>query len=360
MGVIVTFGEIMARLAPAGFLRLQQVLPGTIDVTYAGAEANVAASLAILGAKSRFVSALPHSPLADGCVTWMQGLGIETSYVIRPETGRMGIYYVETGANQRPSRVVYDRDHTAISQSQPGDFRWSEIFQNADWLHITSITAALSKSAANVTLEAARQARKAGVRVSCDINFRSKLWRWEPGVEPFQLASRFVQELIPYVSLLTANSEDCRLMNVELPNADGHDREPEYLKQMAKRIVERFPDIQLVATTLRENISASHNNWGASLYDAASDNLVFAPMLNGRYEPYEIRNMIDRVGGGDAFSAGLLYAFSQPELSDHQTALEFATAASCLSHSIIGDVNYSTRSEIEDLMRGQRSGRVVR
>ncbi len=360
MATFVTFGEIMARLAPAGVLRLQQVLPGSLEVTYAGAEANVAASLALLGVPSRFVTALPHSPLADGCLTWLKGLGVDTSQILRPEHGRMGIYFVETGANQRPSRVIYDREHTSISQSQPGDFAWSEIYAGADWLHLTTITAALSESAARTTLEAARKAKQAGVKISCDINFRSKLWRWNPAKQPAELAGEFVRELVPLVDLLMANAEDCQLMKVELPSSAGQETNPDFLKLMAERVVQRYPNIRLFATTLRENISASHNNWGAVLYDAGTRQTVFAPTLHGRYEPYEIRNMVDRVGGGDAFAAGLLYALTQPELCNLQTALEFATAASCLAHSIIGDVNYSTREEIESLMHGQRSGRVVR
>lgn len=367
MGCFVAFGEIMARMAPAGFLRLQQVLPGSLDVTFAGAEANVAASLAMLGASVRFVTALPaESPLTDACITNLRGLGIDTSLIQRTDRGRFGIYFVEMGANQRPSRVTYDREYTAISQARPEDFDWDRVFEGAHWIHLTGITAALSRTAAETTLEAARQARAAGVKVCCDINFRSRLWRWDDRCTPLELAARTLQQLVPFVDLLMANADDCRLLGVDTASLSGgsaetgRQRELELIPELARRTIDRYPNLRLFVTTLRENISASHNNWGAALFDGTADSLVFAPARDGVYQPYEIRQMIDRVGGGDAFAAGLLFAMNHPDYGTLGEALEFATAASCLAHSVVGDFNFARREEIDELVHGSGTGRVVR
>jgi 2-dehydro-3-deoxygluconokinase len=357
----VAFGEIMARMAPSGFLRLQQVLPGSLDVTFAGAEANVAASLAMLGSPVRFVTAMPDNPLSDACMVNLRGLGVDTSHIRTLNRGRFGIYFVETGANQRPSRVTYDREYSSISLANPDDFNWDQIYSGAHWLHLTGITSALSRSAAETTLEAARQAKAAGVKISCDINFRAKLWRWDNTLTPLELASRTLKQLIPFVDLLMANAEDCRLLGIDT-SFSGATPPPdqEFLPELAQRAIDRFPNISRFSTTMRENISASHNNWGAMLFDAATQQTVFAPFRNGRYQPWEIRNMIDRVGGGDAYAAGLLFAMHHPDYPDLQSALEFATAASCLAHSVVGDFNFATRAEIDELMHGSGTGRVVR
>ncbi len=361
---IVTFGEIMARMAPSGVMRLQQVLPGSLDVTFAGAEANVAASLAILGTDVEFVTALPVSPLTDGCLASLRSLGIGTRYLQISERGRFGIYFVEMGANQRPSRVYYDREHTSISQAKPGDFDWKSILADAEWLHLTGITPALSKSAAETTLEAAQMARGMRVRVSCDINFRSKLWRWDANRSPQALAGDVLSQLIPLVNLLMASEEDGRLLGVTLPSVAA-DRvvdsayHIERAVEFAKEMHSRFPNIELFSTTFREQLSASHNNWGAMLFDTRSSNTTLSPLKDRLYRPYEIRNIVDRVGSGDAFDAGLLFGLTHSDF-DHQRTLDFATAAACLAHSVIGDCNFATREEIEELMHGSGTGRVVR
>lgn len=361
MACFVAFGEIMARMAPAGFLRLAQVLPGTLDVTFAGAEANVAASLAMLGANARFVTVLPDNPLTDACLVNLRGIGIDVSQISRVAQGRFGIYFVETGANQRPSRVIYDREHSAISLARPDDFDWDQVYRDAHWLHLTGITAALSRTAAETTLEAARQARAHGVRVSLDINFRSRLWRWDPSLSPLELAGRTMQQLMPHVDMLLGSLEDCRLLGV---NTSGCEAEPggdlQHLPELARRTIARFPGLSRFTSTLRENVSASHNNWGAMLFDATTGTTVFSPWRNGRYQAYEIRSIVDRVGGGDAFAAGLLFALHHPDYDTLQAALDFATAASCLAHSVVGDFNYATRAEVDELVHGSGSGRVVR
>ncbi len=361
---IVTFGEIMARMAPSGMLRLRQVLPGSLDITFAGAEANVAASLALLGCRADFVTALPDGPLTDGCLGNLRSVGVGVDHIRITDGGRLGIYFVEMGANQRPSRVFYDRDYSAISQAKANDFDWDTILEGASWLHLTGITPALSKTAAETTLHAARSAREHGVSVSCDVNFRSKLWRWDPTRPSQQLAGEVLRDLIPLVDLLMASEEDFRLVGVTASDAVKNPGasagiDTDRAAMMARRMATAFPNLRMIATTLRENISASHNNWGAMLLDVQSDTVYQAPLQNGLYQPYEIRSIVDRVGGGDAFDAGLLFGLTHPEFT-LQTSLEFATAASCLSHSVVGDCNFASREEIEDLMHGARSGRVVR
>jgi 2-dehydro-3-deoxygluconokinase len=361
---IVTFGEIMARMAPSGMMRLRQALPGSLDITFAGAEANVAASFALLGGQADFVTALPDGPLADACLGNLRSLGVGVSHIRVTDRGRFGIYFVEMGANQRPSRVTYDREYSAISQATADDFDWDSILDGADWFHITGITPALSKTAAETTLHAARFARKRGVSVSCDVNFRGKLWNWNPEQPPSHLAGDVLKQLIPLVDLLMACEEDFRLVGVTAPDTANKSeisptRNTDRAAMMARRMAAVYPNLQMIATTLRENISASHNNWGAMLLDVQSDTVYQAPLQSDRYRPYEIRSIVDRVGGGDAFDAGLLYGLTHDQFT-LQTALEFATAASCLSHSVVGDCNFNSRAEIEDLMNGAQSGRVVR
>lgn len=360
---IVTFGEVMARFQPEGLLRFRQTLPGKLDVTYGGAESNVAASLSLLGAKARFVTALPNHPMADACIGNFAGLGVDTSCILRTKKGRLGLYFLETGANQRPSNVIYDRADSAVSLTPASEYAWDKILEGAGWLHTTGITPSLSKTAAEAALHAVKSAKAAGLQVSCDLNFRKKLWGWEPGTDSKVLAGKIMRGLLPYVDVVIANEEDAAdVLGIHAANSDvesGHLDVAAY-EDVAKQIVGQFPNVKFVAITLRESVSASHNNWGAMLFDAASGKAHFAPTRDGEYKPYEIRNIVDRVGGGDSFGAGLIFALNTKELSNPPEAISFAVAASCLAHSIIGDINYSTRSEVEALMKGSGSGRVVR
>jgi 2-dehydro-3-deoxygluconokinase len=361
--VIVTFGEIMGRLCPPGHLRFVQAMPGSLELTFAGAEANVAVSLAILGARARLVTALPANVLGDACVRTLGGLGVDTSHVLRTRSGRLGLYFVEKGANQRPSQVVYDRAHSAIAEARAEQFDWPLILRDARWLHTTGITPALSRHAFESALQAVGEARAAGVTVSCDLNFRKKLWDWEPGTAPADLARRCMREILAHVDLCIANEEDAA--DVLGIHAEGSDVESgrlaiERYPDVAREIVGQFPNIRHVAVTLRESVSASHNNWGGMLYDAASGQAFFAPERDGTYAPYEIRDIVDRVGAGDSFGAALIFALTTPELAAPAVAVRFAAAGSCLAHSIEGDFNFSSRSEVEALMGGRASGRVVR
>ncbi len=360
---VITFGEIMGRLAPEGFLRFRQALPGTLQVTFAGAEANVAVAVAQLGGEAAFVTALPRHPIADACVANLRALGIDTRHILRTDMGRLGLYFLETGASQRAGNVIYDRTGSAVSLASWDQYDWDRILDGAHWLHVTGITPALSKIAAETTLAAVKEAKSRDLQVSCDLNFRKKLWRWDPACPATQLAERTMRGILPYVDLVVANEEDAS--NVLRIHAGDTDVDAGQLAisqypAVASEIFRQFPNVSKVAVTLRESVSASHNNWGGMLYDALRDEAFFAPLREGRYLPYEIRNIVDRVGAGDSFAGALIFALTTPELCAPETAVAFAAAASCLAHTIVGDFNYSTRSEAEALMKGSGSGRVVR
>jgi len=361
---VVTFGEVMLRLAPAGFQRLRQTIPGPLEATFGGGELNVAVSVAFQGGESAFLTCVPDNPLADALVQEMGKLGVATDLVERRPDGRFGIYFVETGANQRGGTVTYDRDGTSIAQCRHESIDWDKVFRGASWFHITGITPALSEVAAEAAVAAVREAQQRAVPVSCDLNFRKKLWRWRLGTEPVSLARSTMAQLMPLVDLVIANEEDAALaLGIEAANTDvdAGDLDVAGYESVAREIASRFPNVSRVAITLRESISASHNNWGAMLYDAAEERSVFAPTDDsGAYRPYEIRNIVDRVGAGDSFAGALIFALLDDKLNASETALRYAVAASCLKHSIQGDFNYATRAEIEALMRGSASGRVSR
>jgi 2-dehydro-3-deoxygluconokinase len=362
MKPVVTFGEIMCRLASPGNLRLRQARE--LEVTYAGAEASVAASVCNFGGTARFVTALPRHALAEATMDTLRAVGIDTRFILRSSTGRLGLYFLETGANQRPSNVIYDRAGSALAAT-PGDrYDWDSIFADAQWLHLSGITPALSRHAAEATRMAAEKAKLAGLTVSCDLNFRKKLWQWDPGMTPRELAESTMRGILPFVDVVIANEEDCHdVLGIGAADTDvqsgvlGTDRYPD----VARQLVQQFKNVKKVAITLRESISATHNNWGAMLLDVDANAAHFAPLgPDGNYTPYPIRNIVDRVGGGDSFAGGLIFALTTPDLSEPLVALRYAVAASCLKHSIKGDFNFTTREEVEALMGGAASGRVNR
>ena len=363
MKTIVTFGEVMGRFAPAGNLRFRQCLPGPLDLTFGGAEANVAASIAQFGGNARFVTALPQNAIADSCVGVFTALGVDTTSILRTKEGRLGLYFLESGANQRPSNVIYDRANSSVSLTPPEKYDWERIFDGAGWLHWTGITPALSATSAAAVLHAAKTAKSKGIPVSTDLNFRKKLWNWEAGTSSNALAEKTMRGILPYVDLVIANEEDAAdVLGIHAGHTDvesGH-LSIDHYPEVAREIVKQFPNVSKVAITLRESLSASHNNWGAMLYDVATDSAHFAPLANGEYTPYHIKNIVDRVGGGDSFGAGLIFALNTPELAEPPKAIAYAVAASCLAHSIVGDINYTSRAEAESLMKGSASGRVVR
>ena len=362
MNIVVTFGEIMGRLAAPQNLRLRQTR--TLEVTYAGSEASVAVSICNFGGKARYVTALPHHSLAEATMDAVRAPGVDTQYVLRTDQGRLGLYFLETGANQRPSNVIYDREDSAVSLTPADQYNWDAIFQGASWLHLSGITPALSKNSAHATLVAAQKAKAAGVTVSIDLNFRNKLWTWDANKSNKELAQETMRSILPFVDVVIGNEEDCHdVLGIRAGETDVHSGSLDTSRypDVAKQVIEQFPNLSKVAITLRESLSATHNNWGAMLYDAALKKPFYAPLdIKGDYESYQIKNIVDRVGGGDSFAGGLIFALTTPELREPQTAVKYAVAASCLKHSIKGDFNFSTRSEVEKLMGGSASGRVVR
>lgn len=339
---IVTFGEIMLRLAPPGFERFLQT--PRFDATFGGGEANVAVALASFGLPAVYVTALPENPIGEAAIAELRRFSVDTSRIVRRK-GRIGIYYLEAGANQRPSKVVYDRDNSTIALAKPGDFDWDAIFQQAGWFHISGITPAISASAAALALESMRKAREKGVTVSCDLNYRKNLWKWG------RSTSDVMRELMPYVDIAIANEEDVQMALGIQADVDVHSGEldrGQYEKLTAK-VLAAYPDLKAISITLRESRSASHNGWSACLNNRKE-------FLLSRH--YEITHIVDRVGGGDSFAGGLIYGMLK--LASHQEALEFAVAASCLKHSISGDFNRSTVDEVNALIKGGGSGRVQR
>ena len=339
---VVTFGEVMLRLKSPGFERLLQ--SPALEATFGGGEANGAVSLANYGLHVDFVTALPDNAVADACLAELGRFGVGTRHV-RRSGDRMGIYFLEAGANQRPSKVVYDRAHSAIAVAQPGDFNWNEIFSDAGWFHITGITPALSASAAELSLEAIRAARQAGLTVSCDLNFRKKLWQYGKS------APQVMTELMQSVDVAIANEEDCQKslgIEAEVDVASGLLEAAAY-EGLALSVLDAFPSLRRIAITLRESHSASHNGWSACLHNR--DHFFVS-------RKYDITDIVDRVGGGDAFAAGLIYGLLT--FDSDRDALEFAAAASCLKHSIPGDFNRVSVAEVKALMAGEASGRVQR
>ncbi|GAB5471969.1 MAG: sugar kinase [Maribacter sp.] len=362
MKKVVTFGEIMGRMASPANLRLRQTR--NFEITYAGAEASVAASICNFGGKARYVTALPKHSLAEATMDSIRAVGIDTDFILRTDEGRLGLYFLETGANQRPSNVIYDRADSAVSITPASAYDWDAIFEDAQWLHLSGITPALSKTAAEATLVAAKKAKEAGASVSIDLNFRGKLWKWDANYTTKDLAQKTMRSILPFIDVVVGNEEDCHdVLGIQAGDTDVHSGalDTSRYPDVARKVVQQFPNVSKVAITLRESLSASHNNWGAMLFDAATDSPSFAPLdSNGNYNPYQIKNIVDRVGGGDSFAGGLIFALTTPELNETQTAVNYAVAASCLKHSIKGDFNYSTRAEVERLMGGNASGRVVR
>jgi 2-dehydro-3-deoxygluconokinase len=315
----------------------------------------------MLGCAAKFVTPLPRHSITDACIGSLRNVGIDTSDIILVDKGRIGIYFMETGANQRPSSIIYDRAGATIAEADPALYDWKKIFAGAKWFHVTGITPALSAKAADATLAAVKAAKEMGLTTSCDLNFRKKLWDWQPGVKAQDLAAKVMSGILPFIDVLVGNEEDAEdVLGIKAGDTDvtAGKLDIERYPSVAREIVKKYPNIKKVATTLRESMSASHNNWGAMLYNSAADKCIFAPDVQGKYTPYEIRNIVDRIGGGDSFTAGLINCALEGKPDEE--SLAFAVAASCLCHSIYGDFNFSTKEEVLTLMKGDASGRVKR
>ena len=337
---VITFGEIMLRLAPEGYYRFVQA--EKYLATYGGGEANVAVSLANYGIDAAFVTKLPAHEIGQAGVNALRRFGVDTSFIARGGA-RVGIYFVEKGASQRPSKVIYDRAGSSIAQASPADFDWDAIFDGANWFHFTGITPALGDTLAQICLEACKKAKEKNITVSCDLNYRKKLWSREK-------AGQVMNELCKYVDVCIANEEDASdVFGIKAANTDitAGKVDHEGYKDVAKQLADRF-GFQKVAITLRSSISANDNNWAAMLYDGSQ--YYFS-------KSYPI-HIVDRVGGGDSFGAGLIYSCLNGFAP--QETIEFAVAASCLKHAIEGDFNMVSVSEVQNLAGGDASGRVQR
>jgi len=340
MKKIVTFGEIMLRLAPNNYLRFVQT--DQMEATYGGGEANVAISLANYGLDASYVTKLPSHEIGQAAVNSLRKFGVDTSKIVRGGD-RVGIYYCEKGASQRPSKVIYDRAGSSICNATIEDFNWSEIFEGVDWFHFTGITPALGDNVAEICLDALKEAKKRGITVSCDLNYRKKLWSKEK-------AGQVMGELMKYVDVCIANEEDASdVFGIKASDTDitaGKVNHEGY-KEVAEKLTERF-GFKAVAITLRSSISANDNDWAAMLYK--DGNFYFSKSYH--------MHIVDRVGGGDSFGGGLIYSMLTGK--ENQDIIEFAVAASCLKHSIEGDFNMVSVSEVETLAKGDGSGRVQR
>jgi 2-dehydro-3-deoxygluconokinase len=344
---IITLGEIMVRLKSPGYERLFQ--SGTLETSFAGGEANVAVSLANYGEDVAFVTALPKNALGDACINNLRALGVDTSKIVRCGE-RMGVYFLETGANQRPSVVIYDRTNSAIAIASPDQFDWDTIFCEANWFHITGITPAISQKAADIALLAVHNAKQKGLTVSCDYNYRKNLWKYNK--KPVDVMS----ELVKYIDVGIANEEDCQLaLGIKVDqnswNQDIHsgDLNIDKYKALCEAVLEKFPNIKIQAITLRHSFSANHNGWSGCLHDR--DDFFVGPY-------YDITDIVDRVGSGDSFAGGLIYKLLNG--AGKKEALDFAVAASCLKHTIPGDFNRVSVNEVHRLLSGDQSGRVQR
>lgn len=362
--MFLAFGEVMARIAPPGHRRWRQATPGAVEVTWGGGEANVCVSLGMYGQPVRYVSALPPHDIARSLVDTLRGMGVDTRAILWRETGRLGLYFVEIGANQRGSTVLYDREQSAVSLAAADEYDFDAALDGITWLHVSGITPAVSENAYQTNLELARRAKAQGATVSCDLNFRKKLWKWRPGTAPKTLARQCMAELLPHVDLVIGNEEDAAdVLDIHAEGTDvaaGRINAEAYTR-VAEQVVGRYSNVSKVAITLRESISADHNNWGAMLYDAEARSTHLAPLdADGQYSPYPIRDIVDRVGAGDSFAAGLLHALNCDRFAGCDEAIQFAVAASCLKHSVHGDFNYVSESEAAALMRGNATGRVQR
>ena len=338
----VAFGEIMLRLKSPGHERLFQ--SPLLEATFGGGEANVAVGLACFGLDVAYVSAIPANPVGDACVRELRRYGVDTSRIVR-QGERLGVYFMEPGANQKPSVVIYDRSHSAVAEAGAGDIDWDAIFEDSHWYHITGITPAISQSAADQALASVKAAKQKGATVSCDLNFRSKLWKYG------KAAPEIMGELVKHVDVAVGNEEDCQKslgIKVGVDVTPGK-LEAEKFKKLTEEVLDRYPNLKKIGLTMRESHSADHNGWSAVLNNRR-DFLVS--------RKYDITDIVDRVGGGDAFAAGLIYGLDT--YANDQQALEFAVAAACIVHSIPGDLPLVSVAEAEKLAGGDTSGRVQR
>lgn len=354
MSKVVTFGEIMTRFSPPGFSRFGQAIPGTLRVNFAGAEANVAVGVASLGGVAKFVSAIPGNPIGDACVANLRSHSIETECIVRTENGRLGAFYVEAGINQRAGNVVYDRADSSFATTDATSYDWDAVFSDASWLFLSGITPAVSQTAMLAAEVAVAQARKRSISVAFDINYRSKLWNWRSGTKSQSLAAEILPGFISEVDLLFCGQSDA----VTLLGYDRHVSVASTLKQLSND----YANLKLVASSLRTVASNGALQYGGGVYDASAEEYLTAPAAR---HGYPVESVVDRIGIGDAFAAGFLWALNSSTVDQQEgvskRAIEVATAAGCLAHTIEGDFNLISPAEIDSLLSDEdTTGRVRR
>ncbi len=344
MKKVVTFGELMLRLTPPG----REVLLQTQNLvaTFGGAEANVAVALAAYGDNASFVSAFPANDIGNAAIAELRRFNVGTDSIIMSSKGRFGLYFTQTGSNMRPSKVLYDRDNSAVAALKPGDIDWDKALDGADWFHVTGITPALSESLCAVTLEALKACKAKGITVSCDLNYRKKLWKW--GKEPIEV----MPEIAKYVDYMIANEEDCqKCLGIKMETGvDSGKLDTSKYKDLGEIIMRDYPNVKALAVSLRESVSADINNWSGVL-----------ATRNGFYQSrkYSITDIVDRIGGGDSFGGSLIYGFRHFG-DDYEKIINFAIGGSALKHTIYGDFVRFTKEDVENLIGGSGNGRIQR
>jgi len=344
MKKVVTFGELMLRLTPPGHEVLMQ--SANLVATYGGAEANVAVALAAYGDEASFVTALPANELGEAAVAELRRFNVGTSDIKMTKEGRLGLYFTQTGSNMRPSKVLYDRANSSVAALKPGDIDWDKALADADWFHVTGITPALSESLCEVTLEALKACKAKGITVSCDLNYRNKLWKW--GKEPIEV----MPEIAKYVDVMIANEEDCqKCLGIKMETGvDSGKLDTEKYKELGDIIMRDYPNVKALAVSLRESVSADHNNWSGVL--ATREGFFHS-------RKYSITDIVDRIGGGDSFGGSLIYAFRHFE-GDYEKIINYAIGGSALKHTIYGDFVRFNRKDVENLIGGSGNGRIQR
>ncbi len=358
------FGEIMLRLSPPGKKRLLQALPGPLEATFAGAEINVCADAAALGARTRVLTALPETPVSRAFAAQLAGMGCDVSAIHYAPAGRLGIFYSEPGSNMRPGNVIYDREGSAMALLPPEAYDFRTMLRGVTLLHLSGITPALSRNACDSTLALAAEAVKAGITLSVDLNYRGKLWNWEPGTEKKVLANRCMTGLVRSADIIIGSEgeiDSCFGISSGRPLMRSGKLDLDGCRKIVSGLSRKFPKAGFIAVPLVENISSDSCLWGGLLCDARTGNLFCAPLGgDGRFAPWEIRDIVDRFGAGDSFSAGLLYALHAEGLSSPETAVRFAAAEGALKYTIPGDYNVSSRTEVEHFMTGAAGGGIAR
>ena len=345
----VTFGEIMLRLSTPGYRRYAQAMPGTLDIHFGGAEASVAGLLAHWGCQASYVTALPDNALGHACIANLRYLGADTNSIVLREDSRLGLYFVEHGVNQRFGQVIYDRADSAFAVTPPEQYDWDSILDGADWFLTSGITPAVSRNGCEVAFDAIDHAVRRNIRIACDVNFRSKLWRWDPSKEPQQLAAETMQRMVPNADLLVCGRGDA-IDILGIPKDVSNENLP-------RELATRYPKLKHIAMTRRQSQSYNDQEFGASLFDVASDTLYHAPAAE---QCYRIGDVVDRIGTGDAFTGALLYALENREWRAPEKAIRWATAAACLAHSIEGDFSLISTDEVQALTEGRGIGYMIR